>query len=114
MLILPLNHLDTGRIVFTGDYTYIKVGKKSQIDYVFTNNHKKVKQFYIDNKTLEISDHKSIHCKIKGQLCLTTKAILMWAKDSNNMRYDKKENISRVNFYVDEEKLEGEVENLGK
>ena len=29
----PLNHFDTGRIVFNGDYTYIKGGKKSQIGY---------------------------------------------------------------------------------
>ena len=36
----------------------------------------------------------------------------MWAKDSNNIRNGKKENIFRVNFYVDDEKLKGEVENF--
>ena len=107
MFILPLNHL--GNIVFPGNYTFIKGVKKSQIDYVFTNNHNNLKQYHIEKKALEVSDYKSLHCQIKGQLCLPTKAILVWAKDSNDIASNEKLKFFRMNFFVDELKLKHEV-----
>ena len=46
--IFPLNHL-VGKKVFPGDFTYYKGGKKSQIDFVYTNSTglKFIKDFII-------------------------------------------------------------------
>ena len=48
----PINHLNTGWYTFTGNFTCIKSDKKSQIIYLFTNRHSKVKPFNIVEKSL--------------------------------------------------------------
>ena len=57
-----VNHLNTEINKFHGNFTYVKSEKKSQIDFLFTNNHNKVDYFYIEDKGLTVSDHKMLQC----------------------------------------------------
>ena len=47
--IMPINHLRLNNKEFSGDFTYIKSNKKSQIDYILTdkNGPKYVKDFNV-------------------------------------------------------------------
>ena len=46
----PINHLIVDDYAYPGNFTFIKGGKKSQIDFFFTNNYNSVKYFYIEEK----------------------------------------------------------------
>ena len=108
----PINHLNIGYYTYTGNFTYVKSDKKSQIDYLFTNRHYKVKSFNIVEKSLESSDHKMLQCSLRLTLTLSTKALKLWAKDSNIVGKLEQQKVFRVNFNIDEHKLQREVQNI--
>ena len=56
--IYPINHLKTREIEFTGNFTFTNKNGTSQVDFLFTNNFKKVKYFDIMDDGLLLSDHK--------------------------------------------------------
>ena len=110
----PVNHLIVDENVYPGVFTYIKGDKKSQIDFFCTNNHINVRDFLIEEKSLGISDHKYLHCKIRVNLSLSTQASFSWAKDSNVVGSIHKESVFRVRFTFDEGKLYAEMANKTK
>ena len=105
----PVNHLNIGINTFPGNFTYVKAEKKSQIDFLFTNNHNKLDYFHIEEKGLTLSDHKMLQCSIRIELNLPTKALISWTKDANIVGSIKKERIFKLNFNIDKEKLKAEV-----
>ena len=56
----PINHLKDRGKVFDGDITYIKNDKKSQIDYVITNQkgRDEIVEFQVNKTNWHISSHR--------------------------------------------------------
>ena len=105
----PINHLNLGNKVFTGSYTFEKADAHSQIDFLFTNDHRKVKDFKILKEGLQHSDHKVLQCALEIDLSLPTKLLLAWSRDTNTIGSNKKEKLFRANFDVDINTLHTEV-----
>ena len=83
--VFPINHLKLGKRTFPGDHTYHKAGKKSQIDFVFTNRAgtKDIIDFVIPNENWHLSDHRPIYLEIKAKESINCSALLRRAKDLN-------------------------------
>ena len=52
--VYPLNHLVSGTRTFDSDFTFIRGEKRSQVGFLFTNNHTYIKHFDLDNSGLEV------------------------------------------------------------
>ena len=83
--IFPLNHLKQKK--FTGDFTYYKADKKSQIDFVYTNKAglKHITELNIPNEDWHLSDHRPIMIDLKTPKYVNCAALLQRAKDLNNL-----------------------------
>ena len=101
----PLNHLRDNGQVFHGDFTFFRDTRKSQVDFLFTNNHVDISYFHLDNKGLELSDHKMILFTLNSKLDLPSNALRKWAKDSNKISFSFTDNLFRMKFEVDSTKL---------
>ena len=75
MKILPLNHCIYNEKKFAGGFTYFKGGKKSQIDYIITNNagRRSVKELSLVTEGWHFSDH--IPLDLKTHLCYDVSAL---------------------------------------
>ena len=60
----PINHLQTKNKRYHGDYTFFRGDKKSQVDFLFTNDHVNVTEFHLAEEGLVVSDHKMIEFKV--------------------------------------------------
>ena len=80
--ILPLNHCFYRGKCFTGGYTYFKGDKKSQIDYVITNNigRAKIAKFAIVETGWHLSDHLPIGIQINVESTIDVRVLLVRAK----------------------------------
>ena len=83
--IFPINHLKYKSKVFTGDFTYFKGDKKSQIDFVFTNREgiRCIKEFYIPSENWHLSDHRPTMLVLNTPSNVQTSALLRRSKDLN-------------------------------
>ncbi len=73
-LVLPLNHLIKGNSILPGQFSYFKAGKKSQIDFVLTNNASLnyVTHYSFINVGWHVSDHipLSLHVNLPRKIPL--------------------------------------------
>ena len=99
--IFPLNHLKYRSRVFAGDFTYFKGGKKSQIDFIFTNKAglRSVKDFDIGSCDWHLSDHRSTSITITTSKMLNSAFIFRRAKELN---YDFQPNRSTITRHLGE------------
>ena len=83
--VFPINHLKVGNCSFTGDYTYYKADKKSQIDFIFTDSAgvKSILYFAIPNDNWHLSDHRPLYLEIKAAESINSSMLLRRAKDLN-------------------------------
>ena len=113
--IYPINHLKYKGKVFNGDFTYIKNDKKSQIDYVITNNQgrSEVVSFQVIKTNWHISDHRPIALEISFNVDIRCDIILARAQDLNHdnsedtisiKRFRKEYHLSIMNDYMTENK----------
>ena len=81
--IFPLNHLNYGRKQFTGENTYFKGEKKSQIDFVYTNRDgvKLVQDFCIISENWHLSDHRPVVVEILTPEMIQPTIMLRRAKE---------------------------------
>ena len=100
-----MNHLFAGECYFPGCFTFVKGERKSQIDFLFTNDHSKITHFSFDDSVLNLSDHVILEFKLKMKLTLSSAAILKWAKDSRITGHVENKRMFKINFDVDMEKM---------
>ena len=113
--IYPINHLKYNGMTFKGDFTYFKNEKKSQIDFVLTNNNgrKYMTSFEIINYDWHISDHKPTSLEIHVDSTISSTTILARAENMNYeyspqqikiQRYNKNYNFESINDYIQRNK----------
>lgn len=80
--ILPLNHCKYSHKEFDGGYTYFKADKKSQIDYVMTNNagRKNVTDFKLITYGWHFSDHLPVDLTVRIKYHIDPLAIYIRSK----------------------------------
>ena len=80
--ILPINHCFFHGKYFKGGYTYFKSNRKSQIDFLITNNigRAKINDFQIIEKGSHFSDHLPIDLKFNFEFKVDVHALFMRAK----------------------------------
>ena len=83
--ILPLNHCIYGDSKFEGNWTYFNANRKSQIDYVLTNNkgRQHVQTFTIIKTGWHFSDHLPIEIEINAPINIDIYTILIRARSLN-------------------------------
>ena len=81
--LLPLNHCIYYNKYFEGNFTYYKSNKKSQIDFVFTENvgRKMVKEFNIVKTGWHQSDHLPLELQIETTWKIDLNSLLLRAQD---------------------------------
>ena len=82
---LPINHSKYYDTIFAGNFTYFKAEKKSQIDFLITNDNGRrlLTHFEIPSTGWHISDHLPLHANI---LIKTTISADMLLKRSNELK----------------------------
>ena len=107
--ILPINHMKYKNKVFTGDFTYIKSNRKSQIDYCLTNNigRKHITNFSVLPYSWHLSDHRPLELCMKVSAIINCKNLFLRALDLNKEaispkvhRYNKKYNYCSIKEYL--------------
>ena len=84
--ILPLNHCCYYDKVFDGKFTYHKAGKRSQIDFVFTNQggRKFITDFKIRDTDWHLSDHLPLHLHLRLPFLISMDMICARAMELNS------------------------------
>ena len=103
----PLNHFCSDDSEFIGNFTFFRGEKKSQVDFLFTNDHTDVSQFSLDEVGLQLSDHVMITFTVSMKLELPSNALLRWSRDTNTVGKQVMKRLFRVNFDVDETQMQG-------
>ena len=117
----PINHLKYKGQTYSGDFTYTKNEKMSQIDFALTNSsgRKLIESFKIMNTNWHISDHKHICLSVNMDTCPSIHVILARAEDMNSeydpeqmiiRRYNKQYDYNKLEEYITEMKNETETE----
>ena len=118
--ILPLNHSFYRGKYFVGGYTYFKGNKKSQIDYLITNNYGRAKiiKFEIEESGWHLSDHLPLDVQIHAETTINVRVLLVrtkllleeWPKEPHRL------NIFKKSFNANEAKriLEEDADNVIK
>ena len=80
--ILPVNHCFYRGKYFDGGYTYFKANKKSQIDFLLTNNvgRAKITQFEIVKSGWHLSDHLPIDIRISAESTIDVRVLVVRTK----------------------------------
>ena len=80
--ILPLNHCLYGKNQFAGGFTYFKANKKSQIDFVVTDNagRKQVTDLELVTSGWHFSDHIPIDLRTRNVYEINSLALLIRSK----------------------------------
>ena len=83
--VFPVNHLKLPNKTFTGDYTYFKADKRSQIDFLFTDSAgiKHILDLVIPVNDWHLSDHRSLLVELKADESINPSTLLRRAKDLN-------------------------------
>ena len=76
---LPINHLMHNNINFSGDYTFTKDTRKSQVDFLLTNSsgRKCITKFEIVKTGFHLSDHLPISTNIKLKYYPSLKSLIL-------------------------------------
>ena len=101
----PMNHLLSDKRHFPGCYTFVKGERKSQIDFLFTNNHGRITQFVFDDSVLNQSDHVALIFTMKMKMSLPSTSLLKWSRDSRKIGHTENIKMFKINFDIDTEKL---------
>ena len=118
--LLPLNHSSYSGKYCTGGYTYFKSNKKSQIDYVITNNYgrAKINKFKITETGWHMPDHLPIGVEIHVETMIDVHVLLVRFKLllESGPKETPRLNIFMKKFNVDEAKaiLAVNVDNIIK
>ena len=82
--ILPLNHCIYLKKLFDGDFTYFKANKKSQIDFVLTDNvgRRNVDQFVIVHSGWHFSDHLPIDTDVRCKFEICALSLLIRSRST--------------------------------
>ena len=82
MNILPLNHCTYYKKKFAGGFTYFKGGKKSQIDFIVTNNagRKNVDEVSLVTEGWHFSDHIPLDLKVNLTYDVSALSLLLRSK----------------------------------
>ena len=101
--VYPLNHLKYKGKTFHGDFTYYKNNKKSEIDYVLTDNTGKrfVEKFQIIDNNWQISDHRPISIEIRIDSTTSIDILLARAENLNFVFDENSTEIKRFNKRYD-------------
>ena len=80
--ILPLNHCLYNKKKFAGGFTYHKAGKKSQIDFILTNNvgRRNVDEFTLVTEGWHFSDHIPIDMNTRLKYDISALSLLLRSK----------------------------------
>ena len=80
--ILPLNHCTYLKKKFEGGFTYVKANKKSQIDFVITNNsgRRNVDSLELVTEGWHFSDHLPLDLKVRLKYEINTLSLLLRSK----------------------------------
>ena len=102
--VYPINHLKYKEKHFEGDFTYLRNGKKSQIDLVLTNNHGRgdVTLFKILKTNWHVSDHRPIQLKIQMEILIRAENLnyKYSPEDKKVSRYNKCFNTEFIEDYI--------------
>ena len=101
--VYPLNHLKYKGKTFHGDFTYYKNNKKSEIDYVLTDNTGKrfVEKFQVIDNNWQISDHRPISIEIRIDTTTSIDILLARAENLNFVFDENSTEIKRFNKRYD-------------
>ena len=82
MNILPLNHCIYNKKKIAGGFTYFKGGKKSQIDFIVTNNagRRKIDEFSLVTEGWHFSDHIPLDLKVHLSYDISALSLLLRSK----------------------------------
>ena len=110
----PINHLKYRRKVFNGDFTFIRDGNKSQIDFVITSSlgRNELVSFEVLKTNWHMSDHRPVTVQINTDCEIRTDVLLMRAANLNEVsneainvkRFNKEYNLSKIDNYIIENK----------
>ena len=104
--ILPLNHSKYYDISFDGCFTYFKAEKKSQIDFLLTNNKGRqlIDDFSIKQTGWHASDHLPLEVTVSFKAVMSADIIL---KRSNELKpyVPSQQPLLRINRYMFNEEL---------
>ena len=96
--ILPLNHCVYNKKKFAGGFTYFKGGKKSQIDFVLTNNvgRRNIEEFTMVTEGWHFSDH--IPLDMQSRLCydISALSLLLRSKSLIELTQPKRNNCLKT------------------
>ena len=93
----PVNHLYSEGHFCYGDFTFFRGERRSQVDFLFTNNHRDLVHFNLAGVGLELSDHKMITFSLRMKMDLPCNALLKWSK----VGHTAEKRLFRVNFCFD-------------
>ena len=81
--VLPLNHCCYYDQVWDGKYTFYKAGKRSQIDFIFTNHEgrRRIIDFKIIDTSWHLSDHLPLSLKLRLPHQISTDMLLARAME---------------------------------
>ncbi len=98
MNILPLNHCVYNKKRFAGGFTYFKGGKKSQIDFILTNNagRRNVEEFTMVTEGWHFSDHIPLDMKSRLNYDISALSLLLRSKSLIELTTPKRNNCLKT------------------
>ena len=98
MNILPLNHCIYKKKTFAGGHTYFKGGKKSEIDFIVTNNvgRRNVEDFTMVTEGWHFSDHIPLDLKSRLNYDISALSLLLRSKSLIKQTMPQRNNILKT------------------